>query len=394
MVLSVGVLVLLAMNGSLSDSLDPSRRTGVANAGNSAVPPPLPEVGRPDAAMEGEGLLTVSMDDARSINAARPINPAAIPPAPALNSRLTGPDYDRAVSCLAVAALYEAGGNVDDQRPVIQVILNRVRHPAFPNSVCGVVFQGQERRTGCQFSFTCDGALLRWRPGAGAYQRARTLATEMLKTDIDQRVGLATHYHTDWVVPYWSASLDKVAAVKTHLFFRWNGYWGTRSAFVSIPSLKEPIVPRIASFDANHASSMRDAGDGTVPVFDLLPGVDATTNPLAGSEPGTLSLPTEQPLILERLAAGAGVAPGRWSLNAVELCGNRANCRLVGWSGTAPGSRMTRADFIANPPDFVYVQNLPNRTQQAYWNCERFPAQGSAKCLGSAANALRLATGG
>ncbi|WP_398286925.1 cell wall hydrolase [Sphingomonas daechungensis] len=62
------------------------------------------------------------------------------------------------------AVYYEAGQeSLDGQRAVAQVVLNRVRHPAFPANVCGVVYEGSTRATGCQFTFTCDGSLMRGR---------------------------------------------------------------------------------------------------------------------------------------------------------------------------------------------------------------------------------------
>ncbi|MDE8453312.1 cell wall hydrolase, partial [Klebsiella pneumoniae] len=84
-------------------------------------------------------------------------NPAARP------FRLPGdaPQQARAIDCMAAAVLYEAGDDPVGQRAVAQVVINRVRHPAFPKTICGVVFQGSERPTGCQFTFTCDGALVR-----------------------------------------------------------------------------------------------------------------------------------------------------------------------------------------------------------------------------------------
>src|SRR4051812_14116005 len=67
---------------------------------------------------------------------------------------------DRSLECLTQAIYYEARSESDaGQRAVAQVVLNRVRHPAYPDSVCGVVYQGSARATGCQFTFTCDGAM-------------------------------------------------------------------------------------------------------------------------------------------------------------------------------------------------------------------------------------------
>src|ERR687897_263864 len=67
---------------------------------------------------------------------------------------------EQSLECLTQAVYYEARNqSADGQRAVAQVVLNRVRHPSYPNSVCGVVFQGSERVTGCQFTFTCDGSM-------------------------------------------------------------------------------------------------------------------------------------------------------------------------------------------------------------------------------------------
>ena len=147
-------------------------------------------------------------EDARTFNAGVPFstdpNPAARP------FRLGGTDEDkaRAIDCMAAAMLYEAGDDTLGQRSVGQVIINRTRHPAFPKTICDVVFQGQERSTGCQFTFTCDGALVRHRWSDIAWKRARETATLALSGSVFGAVGYSTHYHTDWVVPYWQSSLD------------------------------------------------------------------------------------------------------------------------------------------------------------------------------------------
>lgn len=139
--------------------------------------------------------------------------------------------YDPAIDCLTAAIFYEAAGEGEvGQRAVAQVVLNRVRHPAFPSSVCGVVYQGSELRTGCQFTFTCDGSLLR-RPSERGWATARRIAVQALQGRVEPSVGMATHYHADYVFPYWAPTLDKVAAIDTHIFYRWSGSWGKRRAF-------------------------------------------------------------------------------------------------------------------------------------------------------------------
>ena len=125
------------------------------------------------------------------------------------------------------------------------MVLNRLRHPAFPKTVCGVVFEGAARKTGCQFTFACDGSLSRI-PNPDAWQRARAIADRALSGYVFTEVGNATHYHTDWVVPYWSDTLDKLAEVHSHLFYRWRGWWGTAAAFTQRPSGSEALDRRIA----------------------------------------------------------------------------------------------------------------------------------------------------
>jgi spore germination cell wall hydrolase CwlJ-like protein len=142
-------------------------------------------------------------------------------------------DRDRAIDCLAVAAWYEAGNDFDGQRSVIQVVLNRVAHPSFPKSVCGVVFQGSQRTTGCQFTFTCDGSMARRRPSPAAMARARALAALALNRTIYPEVSQATHYHADYVLPWWSSKLVRLAKVGPHIFYRWPGM---RGALLERPS--------------------------------------------------------------------------------------------------------------------------------------------------------------
>jgi spore germination cell wall hydrolase CwlJ-like protein len=185
----------------------------------------------------------VAPQDALAINASVPIadgpNPAARPFA--LLAR-TDIDKMRSVDCLTQAIYYEAATEPDDgKRAVAQVVLNRVRHPAYPSTVCGVVYQGSQRATGCQFTFTCDGSLAR-APMAPYWQRARALAQEALAGKVFAPVGWATHYHTNWVVPYWSSSLVKVANVGTHIFYRWTGGWGRAPAFAQRHAGSEPDV--------------------------------------------------------------------------------------------------------------------------------------------------------
>ena len=176
----------------------------------------------------------VDPEAAVAINAAVPDTQEPIVPALPFSiqsSSISARSKMLAIECLTAAIYYEADSeSVTGQRAVAQVVLNRVRHPEYANSVCGVVFQGSERTTGCQFSFTCDGSLAR-RPSQAGWARAQSIAARALAGYVEPSVGLATHYHTIWVVPYWSSSLSKLRTVGSHIFYRWSGRNGTLAAF-------------------------------------------------------------------------------------------------------------------------------------------------------------------
>ena len=161
---------------------------------------------------------SMTMAEARTSNAAVPVEPDRLVTAAPFRFRGGAASREQAVECLATVALYEAGDDRRGQRTVIQVALNRVRAPGFPKTVCGVVYEGYDRVTGCQFSFTCDGSFAR-RPVHLGWDAARRMARHALGGAVFVTVGGATHYHADWVVPYWRGSMVKVARVGTHLFY-------------------------------------------------------------------------------------------------------------------------------------------------------------------------------
>jgi spore germination cell wall hydrolase CwlJ-like protein len=149
----------------------------------------------------------IAPESAVAINAAIPVVEGANPPAPPFSlANASAADRARSLECLTVAIYYEAATEpVDGQRAVAQVVLNRVRHPAYPNTVCGVVFEGARRASGCQFSFTCGGALRR-APMPAYWERARAVAQAALNGYVYAPAGLALNYHANYVVPNWSAT--------------------------------------------------------------------------------------------------------------------------------------------------------------------------------------------
>ncbi|MFO1014553.1 MAG: cell wall hydrolase [Caulobacteraceae bacterium] len=144
----------------------------------------------------------------------------------------------RDLDCLASAVYYEARGEGGSgMAAVAQVVLNRVRHPAFPKTVCGVVFQGANTST-CQFSFACDGSMRRPRETA-AWTRARAVAARALGGYVMTDVGNATHFHTTWVAPGWRGML-RITQVGTHIFYRFGGRAGLPGAFTGSPAPSGP----------------------------------------------------------------------------------------------------------------------------------------------------------
>lgn len=169
-------------------------------------------------------------EQAKVLNAALPF--AGGPVHSASPFELSGSNLDqrRALLCLTQAVYYEAGFEpLEGRRAVAQVVLNRMRHPAFPKSVCGVVYQGAGTRV-CQFTFVCDGALYR-APALGAWRQAEAIARAALDGFVERSVGEATHYHADYVAPRWAPLLAKVAKLGQHIFYRWPGAWGQPGAF-------------------------------------------------------------------------------------------------------------------------------------------------------------------
>ena len=216
-------------------------------------------------------------EDALSINRAIPIAAAPNPAARPFTFR--GADraaQARALECLTSAVYYEAGNeSADGQRAVAQVVLNRVRHPAFPATVCQVVYQGSTRATGCQFTFTCDGSLAR-RPSTDGWERARKIAWAALTGTVFAPAGYATHYHADYVVPYWASSLAKNAVVGAHNFYRWAGGWGRPSAFAKRYAGREPNIDalRTAALAAEAAAPEDVVVVGKIPGAEMKPSKD------------------------------------------------------------------------------------------------------------------------
>ncbi|PSJ38581.1 cell wall hydrolase [Sphingomonas deserti] len=345
----------------------------------------------PIPAVEPVQYLDVPAATAQAINAKVPFTKEPVPAASPLRLALPAADQQRAVDCLASAAWYEAGDRMLDQAPVIQVVLNRMRHPAFPKTVCGVVYQGSSRQTGCQFSFTCDGSLQRRRPPEVAWERARAMARSALAGAVYAPVGWATHYHTDWVVPNWSSSVDKVAAVNTHLFFRWRGAIGKPPAFRGVHEGREPITPLLAALSPAH----RPGAETEIPTIDAPP---APGEALAPPPPPTIDAPVPEAMLRGNELRSASASdnlfvlqikpdqfPGTLALVGLEMCRSAQKaCTVVGFSGT-PGrvqsNGLGRTSWPDKRPDFYYFVDRSRGRERALWNCDTLPRPDKKQCM-------------
>ncbi|WP_292972832.1 cell wall hydrolase [Novosphingobium sp.] len=230
------MIAIAAMIAALALSFIVPRLTDAAAGGQTAGDngqADLAQMGPIDAiSVDDKAQIMVEGADAQAGNAAIPFLTSPLDQVQAFGLQAAKAEtYATALQCLTQAVYYEAAVEpLQGRRAVAQVVLNRVRHPAYPKSVCGVVYQGSQRRTGCQFSFTCDGALLR-APAAGPWREAREVARAALAGYVEPSVGTATFYHADYVLPSWAYKLGKITQIGRHLFYRFNGSWGNAATF-------------------------------------------------------------------------------------------------------------------------------------------------------------------
>ena len=209
-------------------------------------------------------------DQAKLINASLPFSGSPVEAARPFAIGGKDLDHRRALLCLTQAIYYEAGFEpADGRRAVAQVILNRMRHPAFPKSVCGVVYQGAGSPV-CQFTFVCDGSLYR-APALGAWRQAQDIARKALGGYVEPSVGAATHYHADYVAPRWAPMLAKITKIGAHIFYRWPGALGRQAAFTgryigepNDPSALRPPMPTTLEPTIEEVIAAGPITDGTL----------------------------------------------------------------------------------------------------------------------------------
>ncbi len=315
----------------------------------------------------------VSEEIARDKNAATPFTAKPVPAARPFAFSGGSLDLSRAVDCLASAIYYEAGAEtIAGQKAVAQVILNRTRHPAYPRTVCGVVFQGAERRTGCQFSYTCDGSIVRRKPSDGTWQNLRALSRQMIGGEVYAPVGWATHYHTNWVLPVWSARLDKVRQEGTHLFFRWNGYWGTPAVFRNGGGSGEAAQARMVALSPFHRTAATLAEAETLAQMMASLGSGSATGDVVFSD-----LTGGQFILAIDPGSDASLLVGL----AERTCGDRAFCKIMAWpKGAAVPARFPVDDAQFEAMAFGYLRNRENNFEKPLWNCALYPREDKRQC--------------
>ncbi len=146
--------------------------------------------------------------------------------------RTEAEDMLRQKQCLATAIYYEARSeSIKGQLGVAEVIINRVNDHRYPNSICDVVFQGATRTTGCQFTFTCDGAMNK-APRGEKWDKANTIAAHVIMDLNERKTAGATHYHATYVDPVWNSGLIRTKKIGTHIFYRFprGSEWSIASA--------------------------------------------------------------------------------------------------------------------------------------------------------------------
>jgi spore germination cell wall hydrolase CwlJ-like protein len=126
---------------------------------------------------------------------------------------------DDAITCLARSIYWEARGKSDaGMEAIANVVMNRVGHEGFPNTICGVVKQGHEQGA-CQFSWWCDG-----RPDDAeekeSYSRAKEIARKALNRQLKDRTNGALYFHQRKVAPHWSKEYIRTVEVGEHVFYK------------------------------------------------------------------------------------------------------------------------------------------------------------------------------
>jgi spore germination cell wall hydrolase CwlJ-like protein len=190
-----------------------SSSTPAVNYDVATLPPPPPlamaAVAKPSAVGRGAGSTT-------SI-----VGKADLGPREIYTGLIQPENMAREQRCLAEAIYFEARSESDEGRAAVaQVVLNRVKSGLYPDTVCGTVYQNRNRYLACQFTFACEGKSLRITEPE-SWRSAVRIAREVFEgTTYLAEVGASTHYHANYVRPYWAKKLKKMDVIGRHVFYK------------------------------------------------------------------------------------------------------------------------------------------------------------------------------
>lgn len=205
------------------DGATPATPRAMALASATPAPADAVPIEVAAAPVSREGLMSLRRDEPGRTLAARvaPVPRAGDHPAPRYADLVDAPQRDRELRCLAEAVYFEARSEPEDgQAAVAQVVLNRVKSGLYPNSICGVVYQNRHRYLACQFTFACEGKSLRVTDAASWKSAVKVSRAVFEGQTYLPDVGAATHYHADYVRPYWAKRLKKMDVIGRHIFYK------------------------------------------------------------------------------------------------------------------------------------------------------------------------------
>lgn len=206
---------------------------------------------------------------------------------------------DRELDCLSEAIYYEARSeDVQGQMAVAEVVMNRVANPHYPKTVCGVVFQGQYRETGCQFTFTCDGSR-RIKPRGVEWDRARDIALHVLLGLNTPVTNKATHYHTDYVNPYWAAGLVETKIIGTHIFYRFpktSKEWGAARMALAAQDMHNQTLEALDALDMQDGIEIVGSSSDLIEASPLNPAATLTSSLLVSAAEDDVAVIAPKPV--------------------------------------------------------------------------------------------------
>jgi hypothetical protein len=171
---------------------------------------------------ESRGLSSVSSAKLLDL-VKRPVSPSGVEFSRAWLDAQPKANGDAQWVCLSEALYFEARGEtVKGQFAVAEVIMNRVAHSRFPDTLCGVINQGTGKKFQCQFTYTCDGKAEKIHEPT-SYARVSKVARAVIDGKAPKLTSGATHYHTTAVSPSWARVFPRVARIGVHVFYRHNG---------------------------------------------------------------------------------------------------------------------------------------------------------------------------